>query len=425
MERLTRMIGAMGLAAALLIATSVPALATTYTPVNGTSCQFTKYLIMDAGDTVPNVTFSFTVAPGTPISADTAGSKMEVMAGVGSPTIADISFSNTDTTSTTAGPTDIDVQRLASERASGLTATTGVEFNASEGEKFATKTATVNFSAVNFSQPGIYRYIITETANAAHEAAGIMHDNDVDRVLDVYVTDNGSGTLVVSSYVMHLTASDVTLNTTMGSSTPTPSSDLTDKTDGFTNEYNTKDLKFHKEVSGNQASRKKFFEFTVTCTNVTDADSFVVSLSDDSNANTTDGNASAVSGAAETGGTIAANANKTNPTTVTGADLKAGQRFYLQHGQNIVIRGLPKNATYTVTENKEDYKSEALSGKTNTGVIGTVASANKIAEAGYLNTRNGVIPTGVFLYAGIGVVLVVLAILGFVFTRKNRKRFTD
>ena len=29
-----------------------------------------------------------------------------------------------------------------------------------------------------------------------------MHDNDVDRVLDVYVTDN-NGTLEISGYVLH------------------------------------------------------------------------------------------------------------------------------------------------------------------------------------------------------------------------------
>lgn len=92
---------------------------------------------MDADDSVPNATFSFTVAPGTARSSDTSSnSVMEVMAGVGSPTIADVTFASTDTTATTAG-SNIDVARAASTRASGLTAATGVELEA--GEKYATK----------------------------------------------------------------------------------------------------------------------------------------------------------------------------------------------------------------------------------------------------------------------------------------------
>ena len=176
------------------------AFATTYTPVAGTSANFNKYLIMDAGDTVPNATFSFTIAPGAAISTATNDNTvMEVMAGVGTPTIADVTFAQSDSTATAAG-TNIDVARPASDRASGLTASTGVQLEA--GEKYATKQATVDFSNVTFNEPGIYRYVITETADPDHAAAGIMHDNDTDRILDVYVVDN-NGTLEVAAYVMH------------------------------------------------------------------------------------------------------------------------------------------------------------------------------------------------------------------------------
>ena len=415
-------VGAFIAATALAVSSIVPAFAaTSYTAVAGTSCNFNKYLIMDSGDTVPNATFSFTVAPGAAVSPDTSSNDvMEVMAGVGTPTIADVTFAPGDATSTSAG-TNIDVARAASDRQSGLTAANGVQLEA--GEKYATKQATVDFSSVSFNEPGIYRYIVTETANTAHEAAGLMHDNDVDRVLDVYVTDN-NGALEVASYVLHTNVSNPVIGTDMGSAdATTPGTPLADKTDGFTNEYNTKDLRIVKDVTGNQASRDKYFELTVTATNVADADSFAVSIADDSDANTTDGNADQVSGAAKTGGTIAANAGKTNPGTVTGAQLKAGQKFYLQHGQNIVIRGLPLNASYTLTENAEDYKSAAMSGKTNSGVIGTVAGNSKVAEAGFLNTRGGTIPTGVAVYAGAGVVMLIAVAAAFTLTRKNKNIF--
>ena len=402
--------------AILVIAMAVPAMAaTTYTPVAGTSTTFQKYLIMDAGDTVPNATFSFTVAPGAAISADTSDNEvMQVLPGVGTPTIADVTFGPNDTTSTTRIG-KIDVLRDEEDRTGTLSMDT-VQLDS--GEKFAEKTATISFSGITFDEPGIYRYIVTETANASHAAAGIIHDTDTDRVLDVYVTDDGTGTLVVSGYVLHTDVDDVAIGDSMGSApTEAGSGALEDKSDGFTNEYTTKDLKIEKEVSGNQASRDKWFQLTATLTNVNDSDTFVVSIAADEDDTTNDGNADATSGT--TSATRASNQGQTNPTTVTGAQLRAGVNFYLQHGQSVVIRGLPLNASYTVTEDAEDYKSAVKSGDTNTGVIATVAGNNKMAVAGFTNTRNGVIPTGVAMGIGGIAVLLGLAVIYFIVRKRN------
>lgn len=436
---------------------------------------FKKFLIVDDGDNVPNVTFEFTIAPGTAISLETDdNSVMEVRAGVGTPTIrastaaatvtdGAVTFAPGDTSSltdTTTGHTD--VTRPASDRATGLTTATGVEFEA--GEKFAVKELTVDFTNVVFPEPGIYRYVITETADAAHEAAGIMHDNDVDRILDVYVhhvdgtpavaptewyydgntytneddakadvdaaggsydeiTNNGVAAvdphLTIAGYVLHTNAGDVAIGTDMGST-----GSLDDKTDGFTNEYNSKDLAFKKEVTGNQASRDKYFEFTVTLEDVNDDDVFTVSLADDSNAATNDGNADSTSGT--NAATIADNQGKSNPTSLTGAELKAGVKFYLQHGQHIVIRGIAPNATYTVTENAEDYKSTASAvtdyTDATTGVIGTIAGDDKMVKTSYLNTRDGLIPTGILTVVGPAVVLILLAVAGLSIVMIGKRR---
>ena len=61
---------------------------------------------------------------------------------------------------------------------------------------------------------------------------------------------------------------------------------LDDKTDGFTNEYKSKDLVFKKEVVGNQASRDKYFEFTLKLENVGNENTFTVSIADDNDPNT-------------------------------------------------------------------------------------------------------------------------------------------
>ena len=445
--------------AAMTALCAVPAMAaTTYTPVAGTSTTFNKYLIMDEGDNVPNVTFSFTVAPGAARSADTSdNSVMQVLPGIGTPTIADVTFSDSDSTVLAANvSTQIDVQRAASDRATGLTAATGVELES--GEKFATKQATVSFSGITFPEPGIYRYIITETADSDHATAGIMHDNDVDRVLDVYVvhtegepaiseawfyegteyatetaaqeaadTHQGvpagtgdysaithreaqaatSSGLTVASYVLHKNDSDVVINATMGSAdVAAAGAALSDKTDGFTNEYNTKDLVFKKEVIGNQGSRDKWFEFTVTLDDVNDDDVYTISIADDNNAATTDGNADATSGT--TAATRASNQSKTNVTSATGEELKAGVKFYLQHGQSIAIRGIAPNAT----------------GYTNatTGVIGTVAGNNKAVMTSFQNERAGVIPTGIILSGAIGIGVLAIGAGGFAAVKVSKKK---
>lgn len=380
----------------LFLGTASPAMAADYEPAQGTSTNFNKYLVLDAEETVPNATFSFTAAPGAARAA--TETTVEVLPGIGNPAVSDVTFSPSDPTKTEAAA-EADVKRKLTE-----------------DKKFATKQATVDFSDIFFPSPGIYRYIITETASETDAAAGIIHDTPAERVLDVYVI-KGEGALEVTTYILHATAVDVPVSGGEGSYAE-------DKTDGFTNEFapipeEPKDLRIAKTVTGSRGSRDKYFAFTVTVTDIADEDTFQVSLADDGDDTTNDGNADAVSG--NNKATIPENAGKPNPTSVTGAQLKAGVTFYLHHGQNIVIRGLSPEASYTVTENAEDYKSEDTEGKTNSGTIGTVAGDGSIAEAGFTNTRDGIIPTGILLSVIPGIVIILGGAAGLILV-KTRKR---
>ena len=353
--------------AMLLMALSVvPAFAANYTPVTGTSTSFAVDFVMDQTDKVPNATFTFSIAPGSGISADVSQDQMEVLAGVGTPSVSSVTFTHSDTTASNGS-----------------------------GRYVVSHPATVDFSTVNFPEPGIYRYVITQAASTAHANAGIAHDSAASRILDVYVTDDDTGLatgLHISSYVLHTNASTIELGDDMGSDVDAT---LDDKSAGFTNEYNSKDLQVNLSVSGNQASRDKYFAVTVTLTNVNASDNYIVS---------------GATGAISANGATTVGA-QSNPALVTGTELLAGKTFYLQHGQNVVIHGIAPNATYTVTEDEEDYAKAVMSGKTNTGVIGTIAGANKTAQAGFTNTRDGIIPTGVMVSVASGVTLAVIALL--------------
>ena len=336
---------------------------------------------MDVDANVPNATFAFTVAPGTAIAA--TENRVAVLAGIGTPTIADVTFAPTD--STTAGlPSDTDT--------------------ATAGQKYATQTATVDFSGISFTEPGIYRYIVTETATTNQ---GVTNDESETRTLDVYVTDN-DGALEVSSYVLHTGTDAPAAGADKGSADVSNTGDkLGDKSAGYTNTYDTSNLTFSKTVSGNQASRDKYFAFTVTISGAVAGTVYDVDLTK------ADVNISANPNAATT---VIIN-DVTQPTSLKADDNgTVTQTFYLQHGQEITIKGLAKGTEYAVTENPEDYKQTAPE-----NASGTIASDD--VTAAFTNTRSGVIPTGVLLtVAPFAAIMAVGAVGILVMVGKKRKR---
>ena len=369
-------IGAVVLASALTMSMGMPALAAgNYdATIGGTkTTTFDKYLVMDAQAEVPNASFTYAVTAGTAKAYDVAGKKFAVlagvdadkvtMAGVGSATANTITYSQGDATMN-------DVNVLVKDYDNTT-------------EKYAKKTATLDFSACQFTEPGIYRYIVTESGTNQ----GVTNDADATRVVDVYVNDASDGTgykLTIAGYVLHSNANDAP-DVSLGENNGSTGAYVATKSQGFTNSYDTSDLSIKKEVSGNQASRNKYFEFTVNITGAVPGTVYDVDL--------TKAEATTQSNAA----TITANANKTNPATLTvGADGTVTQKFYLAHGQEIKIQGIAKDSAYTVTENAEDYKSTAAAVTDYTDATnGTVVSTD--LKTSYLNTREGVIPTGVIM----------------------------
>jgi pilin isopeptide linkage protein len=372
-----------------------------YTPVAGGTFDFNKYLVMERDAYVPNTTFRFTIAHGTKLDP-VAGTSMEVLEGLGTPTISSAVFAATDTTKAEADT----LHALVAARPLAAT------------EKYALHTVTVDFSSINFPEPGIYRYVVTEQDNTE---PGVVIDEKNIRTLDVYVTDNGSGTLSVEKYVLHKdnhNSAAVPAITTYGSDGAEV------KSDGYINEYVTKDITVGKTVTGNQASRDKYFKFTVKLTNVGAGNKFDVDLAD----------AQASIAANPNSATKGLEEGFTNPALLT-ADANGAieQIFWLQHDQSIKIHGIPMRASYEITEDQEDYKQIAnaagtfVDSQTNlndaaSGKIGDTKAEIADKAVGFTNQRQGNVPTGVLLsiapFAGAAVAGAagVLA-----FAKKNKK----
>lgn len=383
--------------------------------------RFNKYLVMDTNANVPNATFTYSITSGIPITADTTAGKLAVLAGVGTPTIETATFMPTDATYSEAEAT---------------TQNDTVVFNTSDNtdEKYAKKTLTIDFSSVIFTEPGVYRYVITESGTNQ----GVTNDNISKRTLDVYVEDDSNATekqLKITGYVMYSDEINKAPSATVGESkiiTDIPNgAEAGTKSNSYTNTYKTHDLTFGKEVTGNQGSKDKYFKFTVNISNAVKGTVYGVDLT---NADTTSGTNAA---------TLTENQNKNNSASITvGSDGTVSTDFYLQHGQSIVIKGIADGTAYTITEEQEDYKpstklSDTSDKKTgeNEGTDITIGeNQNSISdtaikadtEVTFTNNRNGVIPTGILISVAPAAIVGICVIGGIVFLiAKNKRRESE
>ena len=209
----------------------------------------------------------------------------------------------------------------------------------------------------------------------------------------------------------------------------------------------TEDLTLEKKISGNQASRDEYFEFTVKISGAIPGTAYdVVDTNADPNVQTFD-RTTKING-------INTEA-QTNATQLTvGADGTVTATFWLQGDQSLKICGLARGTAYSINENKSVLDSEsyevtaAISGDTNysdqpnspdgNGKAITLDDASVSGAAcyrmddnyikadttvTYTNKKVGIIPTGVSLalIPGAAAAMAGAAGLAVLFVRKRKK----
>ena len=359
------------LALVLCLAMVVPAMAIEASDADTgkTSVKVYKNLIIDANTNVPDVTFEYTLAS-RPNNPDASTATVTYYAGI-----------------TTGLTTSYNVRFASSE-----TPTPGSPGNTGDAEhKYLKKEFEIEFKNVNFTEPGIYRYILTEQTQSGYSAEVYTYYIDV---FVEYVRDTGSDgvfDLTIGNFVIYKD----------GNSAPEKVNDVV-----YNNRYPTNTLDISKTVAGNQGSRNEFFPFSIAFT-----------------AGSVPAGDYTISG--QNGNNDAEHPTYKKITVAADGTVTPGT-IYLKHDQKIQIIGLPSTAGYTIKEtNSGDYtvstvktEGSTVTNGTSATVTGTLGDATTVA---YTNTRTGTIPTGVLLTIAPFAGLMIVGLVGVVIVLKKKR----
>lgn len=384
MKRFTKLFGVLLAFALMFTTTGVKAqdpVPFEYLTIRGTSTKLKKYLIVDKDANIPGVTFTYTVSAGTAVAA--ANGKLPVYAGpdAGSITVTPVTF--------TAG--EAATEAIAQEADSSLTDKIG-----------AKKDITIDFTPAHLDRPGVFRYIITETANIE---AGVVNDPEPIRTIDVYVEDN-NGSLQVAGYVAYegtFTAAPAQSYTPNGAAAdgyangdPDGSGDA-DKSNKYVNKYITNELTVEKDITGNQGDKESKWEMTVKFDTLPTGYNVKYAKVEE--------NGEAFD----------------NPTY---SDFTDGGTITLGYKDKYDFKGIPEGVTYTVTETKANQDGYTTTYTDETATFADDDTA-ETKEAKVENKREGVLPTGVAAAATTGLVIAGVGLAGLLLTRKRKEEDED
>ena len=431
-----------------------------------------KYLVMDADANVPDVEFTYSVEPGDPVTVDGNSGLLSVIPGVGTPVFKlgdtvlneqeddpedDTKKINTNTSVLTFDSNDVTIPEASKTEGDTPVFKTADDADDSDDndEKYIKKSMTIDFSKVEFTEPGVYRYIIIETGENMGVINGYKGVGETPvnvKTLDVYVEDataltDTEPTLKITGYVMYdgkQGDAPVALTDTEND----PAQYVAgvaggNKDNTITNQYSTGNITFAKVVTGNQGSKDKFFKYSLKLSGFTTKGAVMA-------VDLEHAVAAVPAAASLNSATKAGYAEEVNVTSIVvdenateykveklGDTYTVTVDFYLQHGQYITVKGVPAGVIYNLKEDAEDYVStmgitkvnsminwddadedaDALmdgvpdlsgSGATQDASFISGVIAGEDVYTGYTNDRTGLIPTGLLAsFAGPAAIIVL------------------
>lgn len=370
--RIAKMLTAAALSAAMVMTMGgMTAFAAAPTTNAVGTYTFKKTLIVPEEANVPDAEFSFTVT-GTDEKGES--DNRDIKKGVGTLTFENVEFDTSDAKTPKMGDDGETVEYY-----------------------YAQENLVLTIPAGTYTQPGIYRYVISESTGTNVLVKDDI-TNDTNKYMDVRVV-NENGTLTID---------DVKLFNSVDA--------ISAKADGFTNTYNTYNLTLTKHVTGDMGETNVPFTFTVEFTGP-------------------------VGTTFQLGGTGEFGSN--NTVTLTGDTGSATgtaifrESVLLEADETFEVSGIPSCVTYTITEKTpgNSYKTnnvvngnwENLTFESNVETTGrkTMGAVNNTVD--FVNRRDsneGIPATGIILNFAPYILLVAFAgVFAVLFLRKRREEF--
>jgi hypothetical protein len=289
------------------------------------------------------------------------------------------------------------------------------------------KTFTFNFDPTQFSGPGIYRYLVTETQSPTKASVGVTEASTYanTRYLDVYVrrAETGSSTMVIYGYVL----SEGSATTSFDGD---PATNLDKKSSGYVDTgssgspadvdvYTTQNMHIAKDVQGVLADPENDFPIALTMAPPANVTAPKIDV--------------AVAG----GGAV----NGTSSDSVGTYIVLGNSTGTVDDDSTIDLTGLPANSTVSIVETNNTSDSYKVKAGTTAGAVDLLAEATVAASANsgatatqtlsttqsaYItNTLDAISPTGIVLrYGPFAAMLVGGLVLLLVATRRKNENMS-
>lgn len=301
---------------------------------------------------------------------------------------------------------------------------TAAPYGASNKKNFS-----FDFSDVNYTAAGVYRYVVTETTNTDKISAGITDGTISDvRYLDVYVRDENDGETgrQIYGYVLFSNDNDIDGRTSASKNTVTNAV----KTTGFVaatgpdgssaltaDQYYTYNVTVSKTLVNDSANNSHVFPFNVDFTNNDVTRNVLLKQ-------TTNGTVTAAAPTAAAASSLDSTPSIANGGSVKYIGIPAGTKLDVYETNN--VEGTTYKSEYSIdSAAKAGGKNITWTGdaaKSNTAELTTTADTKDTTAhtVAFTNTLELISPTGVVFRFAPFILLAGFGVFFLIFSRRNR-----